>query len=105
MTEIEAAEARVATAKARLQQTVDALQERLQPRSIARSAAEGGREALAAGAESARANPGKVAGAVALVTAVLARHRIAALLRKAQRPAATRTKARRSARTNEDPTP
>lgn len=102
MTELEVAEARVAAAKARLQDTVDALQERLQPRSIARSAAEGGREALVAGAESARANPGKVAGAVALVTAVLARHRIAALLRKARHPSATRTQAGRSARTRED---
>lgn len=80
------AETRAAEARRRLDGTVGQLQAELEPRRLARVAlaeVTGNGERLArAGAETARRNPGAIAGATALFVAVLARKRIARLFRK-----------------------
>lgn len=97
--DIDRAEARVTDARQRLNGTLGALQARLDPRTVARDAvdniAEGGARALDAGVAAVKRNPAAIAGAVAVVAAVLARHRIGAWLAGAR---AKRRKARKPAR-------
>ena len=85
------AEVRVAAARQRLAQTVGTLQNRLDPRVVARETVDGITEssgkALRTGAETVQRNPRLVAGAAALLMVVLARKRIAGLLRR-KKPAA-----------------
>lgn len=101
MTALETAELRAAAARTRLHGTVEALQAKVAPAALARSAAEGGTRALAAGADAARANPGKLAGVAAIIGLVFARKRIAALVRKS-RPRETSPDATRSSRETKD---
>lgn len=87
------AEARAADARRRLDVTVEQLQTELEPRRLARIAlgeVTGNGERIArTGAAAARRNPGAVAGAAALLVALLARKRIARILRKRRDRAAT----------------
>lgn len=86
------AEARVADARQRLTRTVGTLQTRLDPRAMARETVDGltakGELALRTGMDTARRNPAAVAGAAALLVAVLARKRIARMLTR-KKPANT----------------
>jgi hypothetical protein len=79
-----AAEAEVIVARARLNATLGRLQVKLDPRTLTRQAArevvDKGGAAAAAGIDTARRNPGAVAGATAVAGLFLARHRIARLL-------------------------
>lgn len=83
------AETRSAEARRRLDDTVEQLQTELEPRRLARVAlaevTDNGERLARAGADTARRNPGAVAGATALFVAVLARKRIARLFRKTNR--------------------
>lgn len=88
------AEAETKIARDRLSATLADLQERLDPRILARTAArdaqEAGERAARVGADTVRRNPGATAGLAALAGLFLARHRIAALFRrkpKARKPA------------------
>lgn len=89
MTSVRNAEADAEAARARLTRTLHALQDRLNPRTVAREAAETlverGGDAARVSADAIRANPAKAAGAAALLAAVLARHRIAAAFRRRKR--------------------
>jgi hypothetical protein len=76
------AELRAAAARDDLSGTVARLQARLDPKLLAREAKEAGTAAALAGVDSARRNPGIVAGAVGAATLLLARHRIASLFRR-----------------------
>ena len=84
LTELDLAELRAAEARVRLNTTLSTLQTRLAPATIARGALDGiadkSGQALSAGVESARRNPGKVVGGLAILAAVLARRPIGALL-------------------------
>jgi len=90
MTDLDLATARAAEARLRLSATVEALQLRLAPRTIAREAIDGlaatGEKAIDLGAETARQHPGKIVALATLLAALLARRRIGALIRRA-RPA------------------
>ena len=83
---VTAAEARAANARDRLVRTLGALQDRLDPKTVAREAMDGiadtGQQALGSAVEVAQRNPGKVAAAAAAVVLFAARHRIFALFRK-----------------------
>lgn len=79
------AELRAAAARDRLSGTVAQLQERLDPKLLAREAKDAGTAAALAGVDHARRNPGVVAGAVGLTGLLLARHRIARLFRRKPR--------------------
>lgn len=85
-TRLAAAEAEAAEARERLSATLSRLQVRLNPRTLALSAArdvaDKGSAAAQAGLNTAVRNPGAVAGASALAGLFLARHRIAALFRR-----------------------
>ncbi len=87
------AEQRAAAARARLTDTVGALQVRLNPRVVARDAVENlqetGEKALRSGVATARANPEAIVWAVTLATAWLARRRIGAALFGRKRETAT----------------
>ena len=76
------AERRAAAARDRLSTTVAQLQHRLDPKLLAREARDVGTAAALSGIDGARRNPGIVAGAVGVVTVLLARHRIARLFRR-----------------------
>ena len=95
--DIAAAERRAAQARERLSGSLQLLQARLKPRTLARdaaqSAAAAGQNAARAGVDVARHHPGPVAGAVAAAGLFLARHRIAALFRRRQ-PAGAKAKSR-----------
>ena len=77
------AEARVAEARRRVNDTLGTLQTRLDPRIVAREAvdgiAESGEKALRTGVETAKAHPGLTVGALTLAGALLARKQIGAL--------------------------
>lgn len=84
MNDVTTAEARVAAARARLSGTVETLQIRLDPRTIARdtveSIADSGERAIRSGVDTARRNPGLIAGAAALIGLWLAREKVQALV-------------------------
>lgn len=95
------AEQRAAAARQRLTHSVAAVQARLDPRVLARDAAdtlqERGERALRMGVQSARANPDRVMWATALILGWLTRKRIAAALStKRQRKAETAAQLARS---------
>ncbi|MBB4152956.1 hypothetical protein GGQ80_000844 [Sphingomonas jinjuensis] len=77
------AEARAIAAREQLTGTLNQLQERLNPKLLAeraaREAADAGSKAARVGVETARRNPGAVAGLSAVAGLFLARHRIADL--------------------------
>lgn len=83
------AEAQAALARANLSHSAHALQARLNPRALANSAkremADAGQAAAKAGMDGARRNPVLLAGLTALAGLFLARHRIAALVRRPKR--------------------
>ncbi|MCP3733797.1 DUF3618 domain-containing protein [Sphingomonas sp. RP10(2022)] len=85
-TRLAAAEVEAALARNRLSATLGKLQVRLNPRTLARTAArdvaDKGSAAAQAGLDTAVRNPGAVAGATALAGLFLARHRIAHLFRR-----------------------
>lgn len=76
-------------ARARVTQTLGDLQDRLNPRTLARNAAreltEAGGVIADKGAHTLKRNPGAVAGATAVAGLFLARHRIAGLFRRKSR--------------------
>ncbi|TXC71119.1 DUF3618 domain-containing protein [Sphingomonas ginsenosidivorax] len=76
-------------ARARVTQTLGELQDRLNPRTLARNAArdltEAGSVIADKGAHTLKRNPGAVAGATAVAGLFLARHRIAGLFRRRSR--------------------
>jgi hypothetical protein len=74
-----AAEANAAAARERLSATLSTLQERLNPKRLARDAASDVADAGSIAADSAARNPGALAGAVAVAGLFLARHRIGQL--------------------------
>lgn len=88
---IAAAEADAARARAQLSATLAVLQRRLEPSRLAQEAkrnlADVGTVAAERTREAVRRRPGALAGAVALAGLFLARHRVAALLRR--KPKAT----------------
>lgn len=88
VTRLSAAEAEAALARERLNATLGQLQERLDPQLLAREAQAAGTAAGRAAIDGARRNPGVVAGAVAAVGLLLARHRISGFWRhrKASKP-------------------
>jgi hypothetical protein len=77
-------------ARERLSTTLATLQLRLNPKRLARLAmrdiADKGTVAAAAGVDGARRNPGTIAGVTALAGLYLARHRIAYLVRRRDKP-------------------
>lgn len=77
------AEAQAVAAREQLTATLNQLQERLNPKLLAeraaREAADAGSKAARVGVETARRNPGAVAGLSAAAGLFLARHRIADL--------------------------
>lgn len=77
-----AAETGAAVARERLVRDLNELQARLDPKLLARSAAEQGREVGKAGVDTARRNPGVVAGAATVVAALLFRRPLARLFRR-----------------------
>lgn len=85
-TRLALAEAEAAIARERVSRTLGKLQARLNPRVLARQAArevtDKGGAAAQAGIDTARRNPGVLAGGTALAGLFLARHRIAALFRR-----------------------
>jgi hypothetical protein len=86
---IAAAEAERDVARARVTRTLGELQDRLNPRTLARNAArdltEAGGVIADKGAHTLKRNPGAVAGATAVAGLFLARHRIAGLFRRKSR--------------------
>lgn len=84
--ELIAAEAEAAATRARFDATLEAVQQRLEPRRVAREAVrdvtDAGGVVAHRGVEVARRNPGALAGAVAVAGLFLGRHRIAALFRR-----------------------
>ncbi|RZF66126.1 hypothetical protein EWE75_01700 [Sphingomonas populi] len=79
---VAAAQERARLAKMRLEGSVAALRERVDPRSIARKAADGLREQGEAAAGAALRNPGIVAGALAAAGLLIARRPVLALFRR-----------------------
>lgn len=75
-----AAEANALAARQRLSRTLTALQERLNPKRLAREAAHDVVDAGTVAADNARRHPGALAGAVAVAGLFLARHRVTTLL-------------------------
>lgn len=73
------AELRAASARARLSTTLAAVQERIEPKRLARDTFREVTEAGTSAFDSAKRNPGSLAGVVATAGLYLARHRIAAL--------------------------
>jgi hypothetical protein len=76
------AEATAAEARRRLDRTVSQLQSRLDPKVLAAEAKDRGTAVALAGADSAKRNPGVVAGAAGAILLVLVRGRIARALRR-----------------------
>ncbi|SDA12970.1 hypothetical protein [Sphingomonas sp. NFR15] len=79
---VAAAEERARIARARLETSAAALRERVDPRTVARNAAEGLREQAEAAAAVARRNPGIVAGTLAVAGLLIARRPVLALFRR-----------------------
>jgi hypothetical protein len=79
VTRLAAAEANATAARERLSATVTELQQRLNPRRLAREAVSDMADAGSLAADSAGRNPGALAGAVAIAGLFLARHRVAHL--------------------------
>lgn len=82
------AEETAAEARRRLDRTVTQLQARLDPKVLAQEARDRGTAAALAGADTAKRNPGLVAGAAGALVLFLVRGRIAAALqrRRARKP-------------------
>lgn len=84
--DVAAAELRAKAARARLRATVDTLQERLDPRTVARDAVDGiadtGGKALNRAADAVERHPAAIVGAAAAIALVTGRHRIARLFRR-----------------------
>ena len=76
------AEVTAAEARRRLDRTVSQLQARLDPKLLAQEAKDRGTAVALAGADTAKRNPGVVAGAAGVLVLFLARGRIAAALRR-----------------------
>lgn len=76
------AQERARLARARLEDTVATLRERVDPRTIAKNAAEGLLEQGEAAAAVARRNPGVVVGALAAAGLLLVRRPVLALFRR-----------------------
>ena len=76
------AEVTAAEARRRLDRTVSQLQSRLTPKVLAQEAKTRGTAVALAGADSAKRNPGVVAGAAGAILLVLIRGRIARALRR-----------------------
>lgn len=77
-----AAETKATAARDKLTRDLAEVQERLDPRLIAQAAVEQGREAGLASVETARRNPGAVAGAAGLLGVLLFRKPIRRLFRR-----------------------
>jgi hypothetical protein len=88
-----AAEANAAAARERLSRTLTDIQSRLEPRRLARDAANEARVAGAAGIDAARNNPQAVVGAVAVTGLLLTRHRILRLFRRKPKPVPAQARA------------
>lgn len=92
-TELAAAEARSQAARRRLAGTMFAMQDRINPKTLAREAAqelkEAGTDLARKGLETVRDNPGVVAGVVATLGLILSRHRIGAWLGRGPKGDAT----------------
>jgi hypothetical protein len=86
VTRLAEAEAQAIVARERFARSAAALQERLEPRRLARDAAremrQAGEDAARRTADGARRNPRALAGVVAVAGLFLARHRIASLFRR-----------------------
>jgi len=80
------AEAQARDAKARLDETLVALRERVDPRAIAKNAAEGLREQGEAAAAVAQRNPGVAMAALGAVGLLLIRRPVMALFRRKNKP-------------------
>lgn len=95
VSDLHRAEVTAEEARRRLNQTVSQLQSRLDPKVLANDAKERGTAVALAGADSAKRNPGIVAGAAGAFLLFLARGRIRAALRrrKARRPVPAQARA------------
>jgi len=107
---LDLAKARSTDARRRLAGTAAALQHRLDPHVVAREAVDGivehGANALLSGVDSARRNPFKLAGAVALIAAFLGRRKIVDAVEKARAPKPKKLAARPRVRSTQPrPTP
>ncbi|MBW6523374.1 DUF3618 domain-containing protein [Sphingomonas sp. RHCKR47] len=93
--DVAAAEARAAEARARLNGTVEQLQEQLAPRKLARTAAEnmteGAQLAARASVKTAMRNPSAVTGGVAAIVMLLCRKPLARALGLSKRPPSAAT--------------
>lgn len=76
------AEAQAAAARERLSNTLGQLQARLDPKLLAREAKEAGLQAVHAGVDNARRNPGVVAGATGLLGLFLIRKPLCRMIRR-----------------------
>lgn len=76
------AEIRAAEARERMSKTAARIQARLEPQALAAQAKEAGISAAKCGLESAKSNPGAVAGGVAVLGLLLNRRRIARLFQR-----------------------
>lgn len=108
--DLDLAKARSTNARRRLAGTAAALQHRLDPHVVAREAVDGivqhGANALLSGVDTARRNPFKLVGAVALIAAFLGRRRIVDAIEKARAPEAKKPATRPRVRsTKPRPTP
>ncbi|MFT3978184.1 MAG: DUF3618 domain-containing protein [Sphingomonas bacterium] len=90
ISELDIAEARAIEARQRMTETLDMLQSRLAPATLAHEAkarlSDAGGQAL----DAARRNPGKVAGGVALLAAFLGRRHIGRMIATARKARAER---------------
>lgn len=88
MTDLATAQRERAAARDRVTRTLGEIQDRVNPKTVARNAArdltDAGTAIAATGVETARRNPGALAGVTALAGLFLARHRIVALFRRAR---------------------
>lgn len=80
------AQAKAHDAKARLDGTLAALREKVDPRTLARNAADGLREQGEAAAAAARRNPAIAGAALAMAGLLLARRPVLALFRRKKKP-------------------
>lgn len=104
--ELESAQTQSEDARKRLTGTMVDLQSRLSPKTLAKDAIDGLKEAgntfAEAGIDTARNHPGKVAGAAAALGLVLLRKPIIALFGKARRTAEPKPRTKRSIRQTEE---
>jgi hypothetical protein len=80
------AQAQARDAKARLDETLGALRERVDPRTLAKHAADGLREQGEAAAAVARRNPGVAGAALAAAVLLLVRRPVMSLFRRKKKP-------------------